>query len=88
MAEVGVGTTSFKVRGYRNGSVVSVTWREGALTGDPPTIDLISFDAEMAMASRSDPQFTRSLALDGGADGSPLADPVARCASSRASSTA
>lgn len=38
--------TTFTVRGTRNGSVVHVTWSDGRLTGDPPTVDLILTEAE------------------------------------------
>lgn len=38
--------TTFTVRGTRNGSLVHVTWSDGRLTGDPPTVDLILTEAE------------------------------------------
>jgi hypothetical protein len=39
---------SFTVRGGRNGSQVFVTWTDGVIAGDPPTVDLIQVEAELA----------------------------------------
>ena len=41
-------TRTFTVRGTRNGSLVHVTWTDGTLTGDPPTVDLLEVQAEIA----------------------------------------
>lgn len=46
---------SFTLRGMRNGSLVNVTWRAGVLTGDPPTVDLIETEAEVAEQRHRDP---------------------------------
>lgn len=40
--------TSFTVRGLRNGSLVHVHWDHGTITGDPPTVDLLLVEAELA----------------------------------------
>ena len=40
--------TTFTVRGGRNGSQVHVTWSDGQLSGDPPTVDLVQVEAELA----------------------------------------
>ena len=37
----------FTIRGSRNGSRVQVTWTDGVLTGDPPTLDLLAIEAEL-----------------------------------------
>ncbi|MCW2722458.1 hypothetical protein [Pseudonocardia sp.] len=47
--------TSFTVRGTRNGSLVHVTWTDGALTGDPPTVDLLHTQAELVAVLHGDP---------------------------------
>lgn len=70
--------TTFTVRGGRNGSQVHVTWSDGHLSGDPPTVDLLEVEAELvrlhvddrlSWAHVVDPQHTLP--------GDPLADPVA-----------
>ncbi|WP_261559043.1 hypothetical protein [Frankia tisae] len=53
--DVGPGTESFEVRGVRNGSIVTVVWDRGVLDGDPPTIDLVEVEADLAAESRRDP---------------------------------
>jgi len=45
---------------------VSLTWDGGSLSGDPPTIDLIEIEIELAFVAQGDPNVARS--------GSPLAD--------------
>jgi len=77
MSRVGPQTTSFAVRGFRNGSVVSLTWDEGALSGDPPTIDLIEIEIELAFVARGDPNVARSASPLADTDGDALADPQA-----------
>ena len=57
---VGPGTTSFTVRGTRNGSVVVVRWDEGRLSGDPPTLDLIEVEADLTACSGHDPLVQRT----------------------------
>jgi len=74
MTAVGPGTTSFSVRGFRNGSVVSVTWDRGSLYGDPPTIDLIEVEVELARVGKNDPNFARSGSLITGDNTDLLAD--------------
>lgn len=70
--------TTFTVRGGRNGSRVHVTWTDGKLSGDPPTVDLVQVEAELVGLHPGDRQSwshvvdpQRSLPAD------PLADPVA-----------
>lgn len=38
----------FTVKGGRNGSQVHITWVDGKLSGDPPTVDLVEVEAELA----------------------------------------
>jgi len=70
--------TTFTVRGGRTGSQVHVTWTDGKLSGDPPTVDLIQVEAELAHLNPNDRQSWshfvdpyRELPED------PLADPSA-----------
>lgn len=65
----------FTVRGVRNGSQVHVTWSDGKLTGDPPTVDFVELEAEMAGLYPDDPNSMASQ-FYGEADmsGDPLAD--------------
>jgi hypothetical protein len=49
-------TERFTVSGSRNGSPVTVTWADGALSGDPPTLDLLVVEAELARTGRGDRQ--------------------------------
>lgn len=60
-------TTSFTVRAMRNGSPVTITWTEGALHGDPPTVDLIDVEADLAVVGGADP-----IARRAGAGGGPV----------------
>lgn len=53
-----------------------MTWRNGAVDGDPPTVDLIAMEVELVLAARTDPQFAGSLALEGDVNGLILADPT------------
>jgi hypothetical protein len=39
--------TAFTMRGLRNGSPVHITWSDGHLSGDPPTVDLLEVEAEI-----------------------------------------
>jgi hypothetical protein len=55
MSAVGPDTVSFEIRGIRNGSIVTIGWDRGTLTGDPPTIDLIEVEADLVAVSRRDP---------------------------------
>jgi hypothetical protein len=68
---------SFRARGSRNGSLVHVRWDDGVLGGDPPTVDLMLAEAEIAMATATDPvvagqEFARRCRE---LDGEPLQDP-------------
>lgn len=45
---------SFTVRGGRNGSQVHVRWTDGVLAGDPPTVDLVEVEAELARTNTHD----------------------------------
>ena len=73
MTGVGPHTTSFEVSGFRNGSIVSVTWDRGSLSGDPPTVDLIEVELELSLVGRGDPNFIESglPVLDGDELGDP-----------------
>lgn len=46
--------TTYTVRGGRNGSRVHVTWTDGTLSGDPPTVDLMQVEAELALLHPQD----------------------------------
>lgn len=65
----------FRVSGSRNGSPVTVSWSPGALDGDPPTVDLVLAELEIAQActgdGMSDPQLSALLS----GSGDPLGDP-------------
>ncbi len=66
---------SFWVRGLRNGSVVSLTWHHGSLTGDPPTVDLVEVEAELLVIGATDALARRSgLAVEPPATGTLLDD--------------
>lgn len=80
MSDVGPTTSGFHVRGIRNGSPVVIGWEHGELSGDPPTIDLLEVEAELAFAGRGDALVQRTFD-DRTADGDdPLADPCATLA--------
>lgn len=71
-------TASFTVRGSRNGSLVRVTWTGGALSGDPPTCDLIEVQADVVSGGLADPALhNRFESLYGTLPERPLAEPVA-----------
>jgi hypothetical protein len=71
-------TTSFTVRGSRNGSLVRVTWTRGVLSGDPPTCDLIEVHADIVSEGLADPALhNRFGALYGALPERPLTEPVA-----------
>ena len=75
-AGVGPATTSFMVSGVRNGSLVTVRWDRGTVSGDPPTLDLIELEIEFARATRHDPLVQRTPGVVAAADGpDPLRDP-------------
>jgi hypothetical protein len=44
----------FTIKGSRNGSRVQVTWTDGVLTGDPPTLDLLAIEAELTALHTGD----------------------------------
>lgn len=64
---------SFTVRGSRNGSKVHVSWTDGQLSGDPPTVDLVTVEAELASVEAVDRQ---SWAQVGFGDQVLAADPL------------
>ena len=66
---------SFTVRGARNGSQVFVTWTDGLVSGDPPTVDLIQVEAELAALHPSDAQSWNRVGGFGDLGDSPLNDP-------------
>ncbi len=70
--------TSFTVRGGRNGSQVQVTWTDGKLTGDPPTVDLVQVEAELARLHPDDRlSWSRFVDPDHSLPADPLSDPTA-----------
>lgn len=74
-SETTMAERSYTVRGARNGSQVFVTWADGKVSGDPPTVDLILVEAELAALH---PEDAKSWNQVGGFDGlhaDPLSDP-------------
>lgn len=69
---------SFTVRGSRNGSHVHISWIGGKLDGDPPTVDLVLVEAELAQLHPGDRQSWSGVTYAGAA----LADdPLSNAAS-------
>ena len=70
--------TSFTIRGGRNGSRVHVTWTDGTLTGDPPTVDLLHVEAELVRVNEDD-HLAWSYVVDPhqSLQGDPLTEPAA-----------
>lgn len=68
------GSGAFTVRGMRNGSLVHVTWVDGAISGDPPTVDLVEVACDILRESADDPLVRRmeDRRVERGAD--PLSD--------------
>lgn len=66
-----ISIETFTVRGHRNGSLVHVTWTNGELSGDPPTVDAIEVEAEIASFSADDRMAQRTTSM---AAKDPLAD--------------
>ncbi|HEX3897984.1 MAG TPA: hypothetical protein VHW74_02345 [Mycobacteriales bacterium] len=60
MSAIDSQTKAFEVRGVRNGSVVTIRWDDGALSGDPPTLDLIQVMSEIVEIGATDPIRLRS----------------------------
>lgn len=70
-------TRSFTVRGSRNGSQVNISWTGGKLGGDPPTVDLVTVEAELAKLHPGDHQsWSHITDADGTLAHDPLADPT------------
>lgn len=69
-------SSSFTVRGTRNGSLVHVTWTDGALTGDPPTVDLLEVQAEIADSVHDDAHAARAFPALAALPPDPLTDPA------------
>lgn len=68
----------FTVTGSRNGSPVVVSWSPGRFDGDPPTVDLLLAEVEIARACAGDRFCEPELAsIMSGAAGDPLHDPRA-----------
>jgi hypothetical protein len=69
----------FSLRGSRNGSLVTLAWSPGELAGDPPTVDLVLAELEIARACADNDEDTFRdsglTALVAGAGEDPLADP-------------
>lgn len=70
--------TSFTVRGLRNGSQVHVHWERGAISGDPPTVDLLLVNAELAGSCAADRMVERAGMV--AASATPLAEPASAVA--------
>lgn len=66
---------SFTVRGGRNGSQVFVTWTDGDLSGDPPTVDLVHVEAELAVLHPDDAHSWSAVQQYGALREKPLEDP-------------
>lgn len=66
-----ISIETFTVRGHRNGSLVHVTWTSGELSGDPPTVDAVEVEAEIASFSGNDRMAERATLMAGK---DPLAD--------------
>lgn len=66
----------FTIQGSRNGSRVQVTWTDGVLTGDPPTLDLLAVEAELTALHPGD-RHSWAAVTDplGGLPADPLRDP-------------
>jgi hypothetical protein len=60
MKTVDAETSAFEIRGVRNGSIVTIRWERGVLSGDPPTLDLIEVMAEIVAINATDPLRQRS----------------------------
>ncbi len=69
--------TTFTVRGTRNGSLVHVTWTDGRLTGDPPTVDLLLTEAELVASIHHDDHAARTYPELRNLPTEPLAEPGA-----------
>ena len=69
--------TTFTVRGTRNGSLVHVTWSDCALSGDPPTVDLVRTQAEIVTTLHDDGRAARAFPDLGALPAEPLAVPEA-----------
>lgn len=68
-------TRSFTVKGSRNGSLVHITWTDGVLTGDPPTVDLVHTQADIVDVLHADAAAARAYPeLVGATRPNPLAD--------------
>jgi hypothetical protein len=68
-------STSFTVRGSRNGSRVFVTWTDGQMSGDTPTIDLLEVEAEMIRVNPGDRKSWGRLMNLNGLPADPLSNP-------------
>jgi hypothetical protein len=69
--------TTFTVRGGRNGSQVQITWTDGRLSGDPPSVDLVEIEAELVALNPDDQQSWSAVMYPGHAlPADLLADPV------------
>ena len=69
------GAASFTIRGSRNGSLVTVTWVDGRLKGDFPTIALAEIYAEVARDAASDRLSPELKALHESIGSEPFANP-------------
>jgi hypothetical protein len=63
------------VRGGRNGSQVFVTWTDGIISGDPPTVDLLHVEAELAAMHPYDTHSWSHVNAFGDLGVEPLRDP-------------
>lgn len=70
--------SAYTVRGARNGSLVHVTWTDGTLSGDPPTVDLVQVEAELACLHQEDRlSWARLVDPESRLPADPVADPAA-----------
>lgn len=69
--------TTFTVKGSRNGSLVHVTWTDGELSGDFPTVDLLLTEADLVPILHSDAYAARALPHLGEMTDAPLRDAAA-----------
>ncbi|GAA3239333.1 hypothetical protein GCM10017691_40360 [Pseudonocardia petroleophila] len=69
--------STFTVKGSRNGSLVHVTWTDGRISGDFPTVDLLLTEAELVPILHTDAYAARALPHLDGMAAAPLQDAAA-----------
>lgn len=68
--------STFTVRGSRNGSLVHVTWTDGQLSGDFPTVDMVHAAADLVPIVRTDSYAARAMPVLRSGMEHPLQDPA------------